>query len=68
MSDGAKVRRVKKRASSEGQLNVDVPVEVADAVKRYADEIGWPRKRIVELALRRWFREQGVVVGKGEGG
>lgn len=60
-------RGTKPKVPGERQINVDLPGEVIDGLGLFCEASGLPRKRVIELALRRLLAEQGVAVTEVEG-
>lgn len=58
-------RGPRRKVPGERQLNIDLPGDVLDRLHAYAETVDWPRKRVVELALRRFLRSEGAAAGEG---
>lgn len=51
---------VKKRRDSERQINVDLPIDLADSLDAFCEQAKMKRKAVAELALRRFLNERRV--------
>lgn len=52
---------LKKRKGSERQINVDLPIDLADALEDFCAKVKMKRKAVAELALRRFLNERRVL-------